>query len=257
METPYARSGPSVQQTLDLFRGAWASRLPAALQPCEAGTAGLFEDPRVDWAAAHLAKLGVEVKGADVLELGPLEGGHSYRLSQLGATVTAIEAHRDAYLKCLVVKELLSLSGVRFLYGDAVEYLRHCGTAYAVGFASGFLYHMSNPVELIQWLCERCRSVFVWTVYHDEAFAREHPTVPAGSGPVTVATHGGFTHRLHRHDYGSGFAYNQFWGGPAPFSQWMEKDDILGAFEHFGFRRQIWETETNPNGAALRLVAAR
>jgi hypothetical protein len=37
----------------------------------------------------------------------------------------------------------------------------------------------------------------------------------------------------------------------------MEKDEILGAFAHFGFSRQIVELEANPNGSALRMVAAR
>ena len=48
--------------------------------------------------------------GFGILELGPLEGAHTYRLEQLGAErILAIEANVEAYLKCLIVKEILGL----------------------------------------------------------------------------------------------------------------------------------------------------
>ncbi len=36
----------------------------------------------------------------NILELGPLEGAHTYQLR-----ILAIEANAEAFLKCLVVKE--------------------------------------------------------------------------------------------------------------------------------------------------------
>jgi SAM-dependent methyltransferase len=80
-----------------------------------------------------------------VLELGPLEGGHSFMFERLGAReVIAIEANPRAYLKCLIIKELLDLRRVRFLCGDFLEYLRADGTDFDLVFASGVLYHMRN-----------------------------------------------------------------------------------------------------------------
>src|ERR1035441_9983556 len=88
---------PSFQQTLDIFKGKWASRMPSD-KGGEAGETPLFEDPRVDWAVESLAKLGVDLKSSNVLEIGPLEGGHTYRLIRSGAkSVTAIEAHPEAF----------------------------------------------------------------------------------------------------------------------------------------------------------------
>jgi hypothetical protein len=258
MPSPYATQAPSAQQTLDLFRNKWASRMPAALGQCEAGLAPLFEDPRVDWAVESLARLGTEIAKSAVLEVGPLEGGHTHGLIRRGAqSVTAIEAHPEAFLKCLVLKELLGMERVNFLYGDAVPFLRSIGHNYDVGFASGFLYHMANPVEFLELLCRRTKAVFLWTVYWDPVFSKGHPGRPAGTSGVEKGSHAGFGHTLHRHDYGENVDFGQFWGGPVSHSNWMEKDEILGAFAHFGFSRQIVELEANPNGSALRMVAAR
>jgi hypothetical protein len=258
MPSPYATQAPSAQQTIDLFRGKWASRMPAPLGDCVAGQAPLFEDPRVDWAVENFARLGTDIGTSTVLEVGPLEGGHTYGLIRRGArSVTAIEAHPEAFLKCLVLKELLGMERVNFLYGDAVPFLRSIGHAYDVGFASGFLYHMANPVEFLELLCRRTRIIFLWTVYWDPAFSRDHPGRPAGTAGVEKGSHAGFGHTLHRHDYGANLDFGQFWGGPESHSNWMEKDEILAALAHFGFTRQIVELEANPNGCALRVVAAR
>jgi hypothetical protein len=257
MESPYSNLPPTAQQTLNLFSGKWASQLPPPLSQCEAGSAALFQDPRVPWAVEKLAGFGIEVSKSAVLELGPLEGGHTYSLSKAGAqSVTAVEANSEAYLKCLVTKELLGMERVNFLYGDAVEFLRHTGNTYDLIFASGFLYHLTNPVELLELACRHSRALFLWTVYWDRQFQERNPGKMAGSGPAHRAEHAGFVHTLHRHDYGEHINYTQFWGGSARHSYWMELEDILSALRHFGFGKQSYELETNPNGNALRLVAA-
>lgn len=60
-----------------------------------------------------------------ILELGPLEGAHTYQLARLGAKhILAIEANSEAYLKCLVVKEILQIPRCRFLLGDCLIFLQ-------------------------------------------------------------------------------------------------------------------------------------
>ncbi len=256
MTSPYVREPPSPQQTLDVFAGKWASRFPGEFTGLKAGPNLLFEDPKIKWAKEKFQELGVRLSGSSVLELGPLEGGHTYMLSKEGvASVTAVEAHKEAYLKCLVAKELLGMERVNFLLGDAVAFLRQIGHSYDIGIASGFLYHMADPVELIELLCRHSRAVYIWTVYWDEEFSRNNPGVPAGSGPVTRRNHSGFEHTLHQHPYGHGFDFGTFWGGPTDHSNWMEKKDIQLAFAHIGFGRQICKEEANQNGASLNMVA--
>src|SRR5579864_1325160 len=100
----YIGSAPSHQNALDIFRGQWSSRLPRPYENLTAGAITLFEDGRVPWA---IEKLG-GVRDKSILELGPLEGGHSYMLEKAGAkSVLALEANTNAFLRCLVTKEIL------------------------------------------------------------------------------------------------------------------------------------------------------
>jgi hypothetical protein len=258
MDYPYATSAPSPQQTLDLFFGRWVSRLPGHLGSLNAGANGHFEDDRIVWAQDAFGKVGVSIHDSTILELGPLDGGHTYMLSAMGArSVTAIEAHRDAYLRCLVSKELLNIERVKFLYGDAIAFLRSDPGFFDISVACGFLYHMINPVELLRMLCQKSSAVFLWTVYWDPEFNRLHPAKAAATGEVSPSVHEGFRHILHRQDYGNVSDYSRFWGGPAPYANWMELPHILEAFPFFGFSRVHYQLENNPNGSALRLVAAR
>ena len=72
-----------------------------------AGQVPLFNDDRISWFAEQINS---NFEEFSVLELGPLEGGHSYMFEQLGAKeITAIEANSRAFLKCLIIEELLNL----------------------------------------------------------------------------------------------------------------------------------------------------
>src|SRR5688500_14163804 len=75
----YIHTAPSPQTAADIFKGEWSSRLPVA--GLESGGAELFNDERVKWGVEQIG--GVE--GKTVLDLGPLEGGHSAMFERLGA----------------------------------------------------------------------------------------------------------------------------------------------------------------------------
>jgi hypothetical protein len=155
------------------------------------------------------------------------------------------------------MKELLGIERVNFIFGDAVSFLRKIGHFYDVGFASGFLYHMTEPVEFLRLLCSRSRSIFLWTVYWDPEVCDKDPLSSQGKAEAQEVTVAGFKYRLHRHNYGTGFDYGCFWGGPDSFSNWMEKNDILQALKHYGFSKQIVKLEPNKNGSSLMVAAVR
>ena len=84
---------PCPENAVKLFEGEWSSQLPGSLGP-SSGSATLFAHARVRLAIDNLGG----IDGWDVLELGPLEGGHSYMLQEANArAVTAIEANSHAY----------------------------------------------------------------------------------------------------------------------------------------------------------------
>src|SRR5215212_97505 len=165
----YVHSAPSAQNAIDIFKGEWASRFPAALgTPVEAGGIPLFEDGRIIWAINELGG----IQGNRILELGPLEGGHSYMLELYGAaSVISIEANTRAYLKCLIAKELLDMKRVKYLCGDFIEYLKTSAEQFDMIMGSGVLYHMRNPVELLSLLAGHTNRLFLWTHYFDPCIA--------------------------------------------------------------------------------------
>ena len=250
---------PSDQNALDLFAGEWSSQPPSNRPDLKAGATPLFDDPRIMWAHHKLIEMGLEggVTGRDVLELGPLEGGHTYLLDRLGAkSVTAIEANARAYLKCLIAKETFGIPHARFLLGDCLVHLRSVGQRYDVGIACGILYHLTNPVELLELLAQRCDSLFLWTVYYDPAFVANNPVPGAKFSEALQMETAGFKHTVHRFNYGPSLDWKGFCGGGDVFSYWMEKEEILGALRSFGFSQFRTEEHPNVHGSAL-MVAAR
>jgi hypothetical protein len=258
-ERPFVLTPPTPQNAIDLFAGEWASRFPAGGPAVQAGTIPLFEDTRLTWADAALRELsGHGFSGQTVLELGPLEAGHTYMLAQLGAQeVVAVEANARAYLKCLVARELLGIPRARFLLGDALAYMRTVDRTFDIGVACGFLYHMVEPVEAIALLARCCRRIFLWAVFYDESLFVKQPALVPSFGPARETEFGGFRHTLYPQYYGDGLDYRKFWGGTQPSCCWMKSADILAALRHFGFTSIDSHEEDNLFGRAVAAVAVK
>jgi Protein of unknown function (DUF1698) len=252
----YVRRGPSPQNALDIFKGEWSSKLPSPYDSATSGRAELFDDARITWAGSRLGGF----DGTSVLELGPLEAGHSYMLEKMGAKdVLAVEANTRAYLKCLIVKEVLGLSRVRFLLGDFIEYLRHANERFDVCLASGVLYHMQDPAGLIRLVSMVSDGVVLWTHYYDDKVIKATPALSHKfSGPVKSDC-GGFGHSLYRHEYKSALGWSGFCGGSGTFSNWMTRDDILACLGYFGFEHISvgFEQPGHANGPCFCVVGSR
>ncbi len=250
----YVTAAPSGQTALDIFAGEWISKLPAQYA-LRAGTIPLFEDDRISSALQTLG--GIE--GKTVLELGPLEGAHTFMLHERGAArITAVEANTRAYLKCLVVKEVLELTRATFLCGDFVQYLRTVPEPVDFCLASGVLYHMRNPVELLALICGSAEQLFLWTHYYDHEIISRQPHIAANFSARTTVEHEGFSHTLYRQEYAATLFSRAFIGGTGAYSQWMSKDDLIAALQHFGMRVTSLELQlAHPHGPSLSLTAER
>jgi hypothetical protein len=246
---------PSSQTAVDAVPETWASKLPPPLQEVRAGDASLFADPRIQWAFECLGG----VKGGSVLDLGPLEGGSSFMAQRAGASrVVGVEANTMAYFKCLVAKELLRLDRCSFLCGEALAYLGAAEESFDLCIASGLLYHMVEPMQLLELISARARRLYIWThVWAEEV--RDNAPVAARLGPAEERAHGNFHYHVHRYSYERDKRFRAFWGGTAPYSNWLPREDLMRALEHFGWRNmQLAFDETHHvNGPSLALVAER
>ena len=75
----YERRYPAHQNAIDLIPG-WSTEFPHELQ-LKAGASALLADARIEWVKSQYGDLA----GKRVLELGPLEGGHTTMLEAAGA----------------------------------------------------------------------------------------------------------------------------------------------------------------------------
>ena len=59
----------------------------------------------------------------------------------------SVESNKQAFLKCLIVKNILQMDKVEFKYGDFVSYLESTAELFDFIIASGVLYHLKNPIK--------------------------------------------------------------------------------------------------------------
>lgn len=252
----YETRPPRAQHQLELFADQWTARVPILGEDAVSGERDdLFHDERVLWGLGVLGP----ITGMSVLELGPLEGAHTTLLEERGAgQVVAVEAHRQAFLRCLVVKNLLGLRA-HFELGDFVGYLREHGTTWDLCLAAGVLYHLHDPLELVALLGQRARRVLLWTHYWDADVMAQRPDVAERFDEVESVQRHGLSATYHRYAYGAGASDPTFCGGTRTHARWMERHDILEGLRAVGFDRleTAFDDPFWPHGPALCVAAAR
>ena len=240
---------PSAQNAIDLFDGHWVSSLPSILG-LQAGTLPLFDDNRIKTLLANMDS----IKNTKVLELAPLEGGHTYMLHEAGARVTAVESRSHAYLKCLVVKEILNLNRAHFFLGDFREYLATTKERYDLVLASGVLHEQPDPITLLEEIAKVTDRVAIWTHYWDDRLLAD-----GSLGDVVDATPRETPCRgrlVKVHPIRSKGAASD---DTKIFASWLERDALLTALTTLGFERvTVLDDEPgHPAGPAMLVLAER
>ncbi len=254
----YCDDYPRAANAVGIFDGDWSSVLPDSAEVDSGGFAGLFDDPRIDWMVETIGS----VAGKRILELGPLEGGHTYSLEVKhdAAEIVAVEANERAFLKCLVAKEILQTVRGRFLLGDFNRYMAESGERFDLVVACGVLYHMQNPAEHIKLLCGTADSVFVWTHHYDrELIEQAGENLTRKFSAEVEVDFEGFHHVVHRQDYLDALGWGGFCGAGREYANWLTLDDIYGLFDKYGFEIAAtgFEDPAHPHGPALAFVAER
>ena len=253
IDSVFVGAAPSNQNVIDLFGGEWSSSMPPEANAISTpGHAGLFSDARLEWAHQVVGPF----NGKTVLELGPLEGAHTYMFERYGAaSITAVEANTRAFLKCLCIKEVLDLKRASFKLGGFVPFLKKCGK-YDIIMASGVLYHMTDPIELLQLIMQRSDRLILWTHYFDALEIGQRADKEQFAAPRTLP---GTRYAGSKRAYPEvSLDWKGFSGGIESFAVWLERESILRCFEDGGFDVQVnFEQIDHPNGPAFSLCATR
>ena len=250
----YEAGLPSAQTAVDAVEG-WVGGFPAHFG-VTAGDRLLFDDGRIAYAAEQFGSL----EGRDVLELGPLEGAHTCGLVARGARVDAVEANRKAFLRCLVTKEVTGLANARFHLGDAVKWLEQTPKRYDLVFACGVLYHMPDPLRLLEAIAARTDAVYLWTHYVDvDALPSGDRRRKDWNATVERPRFHGETLRLFRRSYVKANESAAFCGGAFDDHRWMDRNDILKALGLLGFdvATVAHEDHESPFGSSFSVFARR
>jgi hypothetical protein len=241
---------PSPQAAVSVIKD-WISRFPPERGINSGGHLDLFADERARWGLHTLGDL----KGSKVLELGPLEGAHTWLLDRAGAEVTAIEGNKRSFLKCLITKEVMGMRNSRFLLGDFLPWLESTDRRFDAIWASGVLYHMTEPLRLLQAIAARTDKVFILTHYFPEDGNPRHPPFFKKSSVMFAGRPVEHFHRLYLRPRWRALAC----GGTAAGSCWLRRDGILFALNALGFSRiEIgFENRDVPYRHHFALVAQR
>lgn len=211
-------------------RRPWITRFEIEGRPY-GGDAELLDDSRVDQFVAAFPS------ARTVLELGSLEGGHSFSLARRGLTVVAVEGRPANVEKARFVKSLLSVDGVSFVCADLeVVPLESFGSFDAV-FCAGLLYHLRRPWRLLDQLASVAPNVLLQTHYAAEP-AATHEGLPG-------AWYGEFGLR----DPLSGLSSSSFW---------LTLPALMDRLRSVGFDVDVLEhAPDHPNGPSITLAGRR
>lgn len=250
----YEMSMPAHQNAINALPG-WNSSFPGGNE-LSAGNHPLHADGRIIEAMRAYGSLENKL----VLEIGPLEGMHTYMLNQeRPERIDAIEANRLCFLRCLVTKEILQLDRARFYLGNIQPWLETHETVYDFALASGVLYHLPDPANFLLQLSRRAEAIFIWThFFHDEAMPRGDVRRNPFSGRVETRTVEGLPVRYYERSYQHAQANASFCGGMKDRHYWMHRDDILSLLQRVGYRSiEIQAEELAHSGGPCFSVFAR
>lgn len=106
-------------------------------------------------------------EAATILELGSLEGAHTFQLAQRPGVrrVLALEGREFNLRKARFVQELLHIPNAEFVQGNLESSDLAAFGKFDAVFCSGLIYHLPEPWKLISQLPAVAPNLFIWTHY--------------------------------------------------------------------------------------------
>ena len=252
----YIKEKPSSQNVIDIFQGEWSTILDGFNLKAEPGLFDLFHDIRVEWANTEF-----DFRNKKILELGPLEGAHTYVMlkKHQASEVIAIESNTKAFLKCLCIKEIFDLKNAKYHLGDFHEYLKETTEKFDTVFASGVLYHSLTPVELIKLISKVTDKVFLWTHYYDKAIMKARQDIKNKFSKPKKYKYEKEKYTYVEYYYKEALDWDGFCGGSSPSSIWLSKKSLFNALQKYGFKniKADMDSKDHPNGPSLIIGATK
>ena len=138
------------------------------------------------------------------------------------------------YLKCLCIKDIYKLNNVKLLLGDINKYITESNQIFDFVLCSGILYHMSNPVQLIENISKITDKMFIWThIYNSKS-----DTICIQKFAENSFEYSGTVYHGKRQIYqDSGMSGKQYCGGCNNNSFWLTQESLFEALNKYGFNK--------------------
>jgi len=179
-------------------------------------------------------------RAATILELGSLEGAHTFILAQRPGVrrVLALEGREFNLRKARFVQELLQVSNVEFAQANLEKSDLAAFGKFDAVFCSGLMYHLPEPWKLISQLPALAPNLFIWTHYAADADAE--------------IVFGDLRGKIH----GEGGAADPL-SGMSATATWLTLDSLITALNKSGYAsvQVIDDNPTHANGPAVTLGA--
>jgi hypothetical protein len=110
-----------------------------------------------------------------IVEMGSLEGGHTFKLAQMSGVsqVIALEGRDYNLRKAEFVRGLLGIRNVEFHHADLEKAELTKYGQFDVCFSAGLLYHLPEPWIHLAQVRKATKNIFLWTHYADPAKVNE------------------------------------------------------------------------------------
>ncbi len=177
-------------------------------------------------------------KARTILELGSLEGAHSFILAENGERIVALEGREANLRKARFVQQLLKIGNVKFEQANLEDADLAAFGEFDAVFCCGLLYHLPEPWRLLERLPAVAPLLFIWTQYAAENEARD-----IGRG-LRAKTHieGGADEPL---------------SGLSPTATWLTHESLRDLLRACGYQRVdvIHDDPAHANGPAVTIGA--
>ena len=179
-------------------------------------------------------------KAATILELGSLEGAHTFILAQRPGVkrVLALEGREFNLRKARFVQELLRVPNAEFAQANLENTDLAAFGKFDAVFCSGLIYHLPEPWKLISQLPALAPNLFIWTHYAAEADSE----VVAGGLRGNIHPEGGAAEPL---------------SGMSPTATWLTLGSLITSLTQSGYAsvHVINNDQTHANGPAVTIGA--
>ena len=194
-------------------------------------------DIRIKWFQEHF------LYAENILELGCLEGGHSFVLARLPniRRLVAIEGRKANIDRAKLVQSILKETKVDFIKANIEKFEFSKLGNFDVVFCVGLLYHLPKPWKLIEQMSKISNGMFLWTHYINPEKAK-----------IVRMHYQGFVYREWK------FIFDPL-SGLSPASFWPTKASLLQMLNDYGFvhTTMLEDDTTHEHGPAITLVAKK